>query len=227
MTSKTKPFWRLAAQPFDHHAAEYDAWFDQGPVFAIELAALRALRTPLAAPKLEVGAGPGRFSAALGCRYGLDPAHAALVLAAQRGIQACQGIGEAMPYKTAAFGTVFILFTLCFLAKPESVIAECARVLKPGGNLVIAMVPAAGSWGQLLTRKKDQGHPFYRNATLLDPATIQKMLSEQGFTRVEQRHTLTAPPEAVDAMEQSRDGDNPAAGCIILVARSNRTNPKK
>ena len=59
-------FWRQAAGVFDERAAEYDGWFEDSLLFAIERGALQELDTPLLDPKLEIGVGPGRFAEASG-----------------------------------------------------------------------------------------------------------------------------------------------------------------
>lgn len=87
---RNETFWRKAAQVFDERAAEYDAWFDESLLFAIELAALQELATPLLGPKLEIGVGPGRFAEALGVEFGVDPALAPLALAKKRGVRVSQ-----------------------------------------------------------------------------------------------------------------------------------------
>jgi hypothetical protein len=40
-------------------------------------------------------------------------------LARQRGIKCCQGLGEDLPVKDHAVGTVYLLFSLCFGFKPK------------------------------------------------------------------------------------------------------------
>ena len=76
-----KTSWRQAAGVFDERAAEYDAWFENSLLFAIERAALQELATPLLDPKLEVGVGPGRFAEALGVEFGVDSALGPLAFA--------------------------------------------------------------------------------------------------------------------------------------------------
>jgi len=48
------------------------------------------------------------------------------------------GEGEELVFRAGSFGTVFLLTTWEFLADPARALAECRRVLKPGGRLVNA-----------------------------------------------------------------------------------------
>lgn len=211
-------FWRKAAQVFDERAAEYDAWFENSLLFAIELAALQELATPLLGPKLEIGVGPGRFAEALGVEFGVDPALAPLVLARKRGVGVSQAVGEALPYAGQSMRTVLLLFTFCFLADPRPVLRECRRVLKPGGHLALGVIVADSPWGRMLRQKREAGHPFYQQARFYDPAEVEQCLGECGFVVEERRSSLTQSPEALQEMEHSQAGLVSQAGFAILVA---------
>ncbi|MCX5864377.1 MAG: class I SAM-dependent methyltransferase [Deltaproteobacteria bacterium] len=214
--------WRKAAQVFDERAAEYDAWFENSLLFAIECAALHELTTPLLGPKLEVGVGPGRFAEALGVEFGVDPALTPLVFARKRGVQVSQAVGEALPYAEQSMRTVLLLFTFCFLADPRPVLLECRRVLKPGGHLVLGIIVADSPWGRMLQQKKEAGHPFYHQARFYDPAEVEQCLVGCGFAVEERRSSLIQPPEALREMEHSQAGLVSQAGFAILVAGSAR-----
>lgn len=209
---------RQAAGVFDERAAEYDAWFENSLLFAIECAALQELTTPLWGPRLEVGVGPGRFAEALGVEFGVDPALAPLVFAKKRGVRVSQAVGEALPYAGQSMRTVLLLFTFCFLADPRPVLLECRRVLKPGGHLVLGLIVADSPWGRMLQQKKEAGHPFYRQARFYDPVEVKQCLIECGFVVEEIRSSLIQPPEALREMEHSQVGLVSRAGFAILVA---------
>ena len=49
-----------------------------------------------------------------------------------------QGDMHALPFDAGCFDVVFALHALAYSAEPEKVLAEAARVLKPGGKLVVA-----------------------------------------------------------------------------------------
>jgi len=209
--------WRERSAVFHDKAEDYDKWFDDSLLFDIELAALRELQTPLAAPKVEVGVGPGRFARALQVAVGVDPALAPLKLARQRNINVIQAIGEQLPFAGGIAGSVFILFTLCFLAEPKKVLGECHRILRPGGHLVLGMVPASGAWGRALQAKKEKNHPFYRYASFYQAWQVIDWLQEEGFVMLESRSSLMQGPEQLRELEHSRPGLDEKAGFCILV----------
>ncbi len=211
--------WQQASRVFDQLAEEYDRWFEDSLLFDIELAAIKSLVTPLASPRLEVGVGPGRFGRELMVDFGVDPAHAPLHLAADRGIMACQGLGEDLPLGDSTVATVFMLFTLCFVNDPARVIGQCQRVLRPGGHLVLATIPASGTWGQALVTKRDAGHPFYQYARFYDQPMVEAWFSRAGFDLVEKRSALFQRPDELETMEESRPGLHADAGLWLLVGR--------
>lgn len=204
---------------FDDRAAEYDGWFDANPVFDAELAALQQLQTPFAKPRLEIGIGPGRFASALEIGFGIDPAFNPLLLAARRGIKVCRGLGESLPLRTGQIGTVFLLFTLCFVTDPEKVLEECFRILKPGGHCILGTVPLENAWGRMLDKKRADGHPFYQYARFVALPEIRHSLSEAGFSLVEGRSTLLGPPASHDVLTRSEDGISEDAGFVIMVGQ--------
>ncbi len=218
MTIKSEKFWKKAALVFHEKASEYDGWFDHSLLFDIELAGLRDLKTIQAEPRFEIGVGPGRFAEALCVKAGLDPAFGPIKLARKRGVTACQAIGEMLPVKTKSLGSIFLLFTLCFLEHPDKVLLECYRTLKIGGHLILGTIPATSTWGKMLVAKKKENHPFYRYARFYNPGDVKSMLQDAGLKIVETRSTLFQPPDSLTEMESSCKGIHNDAGLVIFVA---------
>jgi ubiquinone/menaquinone biosynthesis C-methylase UbiE len=61
-----------------------------------------------------------------------------------------QGTVEELPYEAAAFDMVVSMFGLMFAARPERVVAELARVTRPGGWVVLANWTREGFVGRML-----------------------------------------------------------------------------
>ncbi len=214
-----KKTWRRNSAVFDERAEEYDSWYDDSLLFDIELTALKELQTSLVGPKLEVGVGPGRFARELGSDFGIDPAFAPLQISQRRNIGVMQGIGEKIPLHEGSVATVYMLFTLCFVNSPQGVLAECYRILKPGGHLVMGIVPALGQWGKALNAKKEKNHPFYKYASFYTAGEVEALLEDADFDVVEQRSSLFQEPDSLVGLESSRVGLSEQAGFFLLVGQ--------
>jgi SAM-dependent methyltransferase len=102
-------------------------------------------QTPVQARRvLDLGGGAGNMAHHL-AHYGqvidLDPNPRPLAVAAQRGLEVCQAGGDALPFAGELFDLVALLDTLEHIRNELGVLRECARVLKPGGKLIVT-VPA-------------------------------------------------------------------------------------
>ena len=199
-------------------AAAYDAWYDTpaGTAnFAAEVEALRPLLGDLPQPWLEVGVGSGRFAAALGIPFGVDPALAALQLARQRDVHVVAARGEHLPFAAQIFGAVVLVVTLCFVTDPSAVLREARRVMRPDGGIVLAVVPRDSPLGAHYQLLGARGHPFYRTARFFDRAEVQALLAEQGLAVQRTRATLLDGKDAA-ARYAVLEGDDPRAGFVAL-----------
>lgn len=216
---------RASAALFDEFAERYDAWYE-GPLgrlaFPQEVDALRPLVAALPGPRIEVGVGTGRFAAALGVEYGIDPSATALTLARRRGITVVQARGEALPFPDRTFGAVLLVVTLCFVDDPLAVLHETYRVLKPGGGVVLGLVLAESPWGQHYRALGRSGHPYYRLAHFFSHAEVVSTLETAGFTLIRERSALFQGPTEPLQIEPARDGFNDQDGFSAMLARPRR-----
>jgi len=210
--------WREVIRPFNEGAARYDEWYENNPAFAIELAALRAINQDLPGPRLEIGVGTGRFAQALQIGFGLDPAISPLRTASRRNIMTINGIGEHLPLRSQAIGTVYLLFTLCFLPEPAPVLQECARVLRPGGRLVVGLIPALSPWGRRVAEQAGRSGSWYRHAQVRTIAESVRLLTAGGFAVLASRSTLFQVPDRRLTFEEPVAGMAEEAGFCVLVA---------
>ncbi|MEW6282887.1 MAG: class I SAM-dependent methyltransferase [Candidatus Eremiobacterota bacterium] len=206
---------------FDTGAERYDAWFDtpEGRIlFENELLAARPLWARVSPPRLEVGVGTGRFAQALGVEAGIDPAEGALRLARKRGILTLQGRGEDLPFPSGSLGGVLVMTTLCFARDAGALIAEAARVLRPEGNILIGEIEADSPWGYSIMRKKQEGHPFYREATLLSAERVADLLQRAGMRPIAFASTLLDSRPGEVKPEPPRMGLVQRAGFVCILA---------
>ena len=137
-----------AAAYFARHAAEWDTLRSlHSPDAPVEAALARALGRPLGA-LLDVGTGTGRmielFAPVADRITAIDNSPEMLRLARARvqhlpagKVDLLQGDFAALPCAEAAFDTVLFHQVLHYAQKPEAVLAEAARVTRPGGRVAI------------------------------------------------------------------------------------------
>lgn len=117
------------------------------------------LDLPVGVQVLDLACGTGNLAIPLSKRgarvTGLDIAPNLLEQARQRaadeGLEIAfdEGDAEHLPYPDATFDAVVSMFGAMFAPQPECVVAECARVLKPGGLLAMANWTPGGFAGRM------------------------------------------------------------------------------
>jgi SAM-dependent methyltransferase len=146
---------------------------------------LLALTEPMTV--LEVGYGQGRTLARLlgaGHRVlGVDVSETMRRQATARNRTACRdgraalvtGDGRTVPFDTASADAALTTHTVYFMDDPATTIAEIARVLRPGGRLVVAC------------HLGDDPMPAWMDPTVYripTRAQLEKMLEDAGFAHV-------------------------------------------
>jgi SAM-dependent methyltransferase len=131
--------------------ASADAWIkDQGEYgdfgrrFVLDRPMIERVKAAGARTALDVGCGEGRFCRimkGLGLRTtGLDPTGALLDAARLRDQEGdyVQGVGEALPFPDASFDLVVSYLSLIDMPDIRAAIPELARVVRPGGTVLVA-----------------------------------------------------------------------------------------
>lgn len=208
----------MSDKAFDEHAAEYDSWFMQNrKVLQSEVELLAgALKKP--GRTLSVGCGSGLFEMILrdghdiDVHFGVEPAAAMAEIAGKRGMEVQVGPAEELPFDDESFDTVLFNGTPSYIGDLRKAFQEARRVLRPGGFVVVADVPAESSYGTLYRLAamigdwddeslKDIAPPVpypMEFAAMANWRTTQEkldLLQELGFTGAETTQTLTLHPK--------------------------------
>lgn len=98
---------------------------------------------------VEVGGGSGRAAGTVGATV-LDPARGMLERARGRGLEAVQGDAATLPFATESVDAVLVVDALHHFGDHDAAFAEMARVLAPGGVLVVQEFDRSTRRGRLL-----------------------------------------------------------------------------
>ena len=206
--------------PFEDVASDYDRWYETpegARVLTEELECLRLVVPEISGRWLEIGVGTGRFASGLGMAHGLDSSAAMLRIAVSRGVAAPIGVAEHLPYKRRSFDGVLIVATLCFVTDVSRVLAECGRILRRGGTLLVGQIPSDGPWGRYYVKKARDGHPVYSHARFFTVDELGGLTASQGFTLVDAASALFwAPGSAPSDSRRTEHRVVPGAGFVAL-----------
>lgn len=179
--------------------------------------AVRAL-LPWRGLGLAIGVGTGRFAAPLSVQAGIDPARKVLDYAVNRGILTVQAIAETLPFSDSSFDYALSVTTICFVDDATAMLTEAHRVLKPGGELVIAFIDRTSDLGQDYLAHQ-AGNVFYREATFYSADEVEQLLRDTGFTEPAWVQTLSKTLEETDEIESLRAGYGQGA---FVAVKANR-----
>lgn len=137
---------------------------------------------------LDVGSGPGLIGdhvRSLGFRYvGTD---ASVGMARECGRRAGADGGrfsaaanaEALPFPDTAFDAVTVLGSLEYVGAPARALAECRRVLRPGGLLVVSLLNKSSLYRLLVRARRDGNDPI--PAVQFTRREAERALADGGF----------------------------------------------
>jgi ubiquinone/menaquinone biosynthesis C-methylase UbiE len=172
---------------------------------ALEEQLLFELVSPVAGKTLlDVGCGDGELGSEL-ARHGAivtgldtDPA---MIAAARRRIEMTpmlmrlvEGQVESLPFEDGAFDLVVAVTVLCFVHDAKQAIAEMARVLKPGGRLVIGELGRWSLWSAYRRLRGWLGHPTWRATTFRAAKELRNLVQAAGLKEIKIRGAVHYPP---------------------------------
>jgi SAM-dependent methyltransferase len=207
-----------ATEVFERHAQEYDAWFKRNPAaYEAELRAIKAA-LPGSGAGLEIGVGRGRFAALLGIGMGIDPSLAMAAMARARGIEVIIARAEQLPFPAKQFDYALMVTTICFVDDLKAAFRETARVLKPGGILVIGFIDRNSLLGKQYAARKDQDG-FYRHARFYSVGEVLSNIRQAGFADTILSQTIFDSSERGQTPQPVKAGHGEGSFVVLKATR--------
>lgn len=204
---------------FDRYPGDYDEWFDRHPaIYQAEISALQQA-VPRDKTGIEIGVGTGRFAGPLNIEFGVEPSKAMAEIAEKRGIKVYRGRAEKLPVERGSFDFVLMVNTVCFLSDIPLAFAEAHRILKPRGEVILAIIDRNSELGRKYEKKKSI-HKFYQDAHFLTTGEITDLLVKAGFENFQYWQTLIG--QCADKPERPFPGYG--RGSFVVIKAIKRTN---
>lgn len=208
-------FRAFEAAGWEEKAAPYHHFFGPITAHAIE-PLLDAAEVGAQTRTLDIATGPGYVAARAAARgapvVGTDIAPAMVTLARDLnpGLQFRRADAEELPFDDGSFEAAVGNFVVPHLGDPERAVAECSRVLAPGGKLALSMwgppertrlfgalVEAVAEAGAQPPADVPAGPPFFHFSS---NEALSELLAAAGFEQVEVRslsfvHSLSGADE--------------------------------
>lgn len=193
-------------------AETYDDWC-KTPLGAVVTALEEELLAELFPPirpgmrVLDVGCGTGSFTlklAGMGAdAIGVDVSRAMIERARSKVKAGLEGNhsptfqaadARRLPFPASSFDLVTALLVLEFSGDPQAVVLEAARVLRPGGHLLVAALNRNSLWAVVRKARALVRRSIYRDARFLPPRQLASLMRRAGIEPVSEGQAVYFPP---------------------------------
>lgn len=161
---------------------------------------------------LDVGCGDGSYALEAAARgataTGIDRAPEMIAAARARGAGSgarfVEGDALALPFADGSFDVVIAVTLLCFVADAEGAVREMARVLRPGGRLVLGDLGRLSTWALKRRVKGWLGSETWRGARFWTCAELRALLRSAGLLPGRCAGSVYLPPFQACARPMAR-----------------------
>jgi ubiquinone biosynthesis O-methyltransferase len=153
---------------------------------------------------VDVGCGDGALACVMASRgadvTGIDPDPAMLAAArshaAAAGVRAefLEGRVEQLPFPDASVEVIVSVTVLCFVPDAAGAVREMARVLRPGGRLVLGELGRWSLWAAIRRVRGWLGATTWRAARFRSAAELRALAEQAGLRVTMSRGTVYYPP---------------------------------
>jgi SAM-dependent methyltransferase len=147
---------------------------------------VRLLKFVVGGKLLDVGCGSGEWMAMMRCLgwnvEGVDFDEKTVQLAREKGLNVHIGSMEDQHFVSGSFDAITLNHVIEHVPDPISTIAECARLLKPGGRLVM-FTPNASSFSHRLFGQDWRGLEPPRHLHIFSFSAMRSLLRQGGFAQ--------------------------------------------
>ena len=168
-----------------------------------------------------MGVGTGRFASPMGISVGLDPSLPMMEVARRRGVVCVRGVAERLPFRDGPFDLLLMVTVDFLLGDKARAFREAARVLAPGGSIVVGFIRRDSPLGRRYEGEKgrDEGNKgdkrnegktgkrgrdeagFYGEARFHSPEEMAALLEGAGFGGLAFAETLFLEPEEMTSLQ--------------------------
>jgi SAM-dependent methyltransferase len=99
-----------------------------------------------------------------------------------------------LPFEAESFDLVTAITVLCFAREPERAVAEMARILRPGGKLLIGELGKISPWALWRRLRGSFGHATWRRARFRTAAELRGLATRAGLDVRSVRAAVFYPP---------------------------------